>query len=61
MNILLRPQLPFSLAGPLGPDEQRYWTAANKEVVWGWKRDVGMQSRAVYSRAAWRATVTQFT
>ena len=48
MNLLVRPQLPVYLTGPLGPDQEHHWVAANKEVIWGWKRDVGIQSRSVY-------------
>lgn len=48
MNFLVRPQLPISLTGPLQRDQELHWTAANKEVIWGWKRDIGIQSRAVY-------------
>jgi hypothetical protein len=48
MNLLMRPQLPVTLTGPLREDQERHWTAANKEVTWGWKRDIGIQSRSVY-------------
>ena len=48
MNLLVRPQLPVSLTGPLQKDQERHWPAANKDVIWGWKRDVGIQSRSVY-------------
>jgi hypothetical protein len=49
MNSRARPrQLPVSLTGPLQPDQEQHWPFANKDVVWGWKRDVGTESRAVY-------------
>jgi hypothetical protein len=48
MNLLVRPQLPIALTGTLRKDQERHWTAASKEVTWGWKRDVGIQSRSVY-------------
>src|SRR5262249_41951411 len=46
MNLL--PQLPVPLIAPLQKDQERYWPGANKDVTWGWKRDVGIQSRSVY-------------
>ncbi len=48
MNLSVRPQLPVHLIGRLQMDQERYWPAANKGVIWGWKRDVGKQSRSVY-------------
>lgn len=48
MNVSVRPRLPITLIGPLQKDQECYWAAANKEVVWGWKRDVGKQNRLVY-------------
>lgn len=48
MNLLVRPQQPVPLTGPLQPYQERHWAAANKDVIWGWKRDVGTQSRSVY-------------
>jgi hypothetical protein len=41
-------QLLLSLTGPLEPQHEEYWPLANKEIVWGWKRDVGTESRTVY-------------
>ena len=48
MNLLVHSQLPVHLCGPLPQDHEQYWAAANKDVTWGWKRDVGVQSRSVY-------------
>ena len=48
MNLLLRPQSPVYLTGPLSPHHERHWDSANRDVTWGWKRDVGNQSRSVY-------------
>jgi hypothetical protein len=48
MNLLERLQPPVRLSGPLEKDQERHWLAANKDVTWGWKRDVGLQSRSVY-------------
>jgi len=48
MNLLVRPQLPVPLTGPLQKEQEGHWPAANKEVTWGWKRDIGIQSRSVY-------------
>jgi hypothetical protein len=48
MNLLVCSQLPIPLSGPLQKDQERHWPAANKDIIWGWKRDVGLQSRSVY-------------
>jgi hypothetical protein len=39
------------LAAPLDGDALQFWPRANREVLWGWKRDVGAQSRMVYYSA----------
>jgi hypothetical protein len=48
MTLLMHTQLPVHLSGPLPQDQEQYWAAANKDVIWGWKRDVGVESRSVY-------------
>ena len=48
MNVIVPPQVPICLTGPLPSDQERHWPAANKVITWGWKRDVGIQSRSVY-------------
>jgi len=42
------PHEPILLTAPLQPHQERHWPSANKEVIWGWKRDVGSESRLVY-------------
>ena len=52
MNFHERPaQLPLFLTDPLQAEQEQHWRFANKEVVWGWKRDVGSESRTVYFSA----------
>lgn len=49
MNLPVRPrQLSVPLTGPLQPDQEQHWPGANKDIIWGWKRDVSTQSRSVY-------------
>ena len=49
MNIVIsRGQAAVPLTSPLGPREVRNWSNANQNILWGWKRDVGEQSRLVY-------------
>lgn len=45
---MLFQQSPVRLADPLEEQNDLSWTTANKDVLWGWKRDVGPQSRSVY-------------
>lgn len=39
------------LAATLDVEAVRFWPRANRHVLWGWKRDVGPQSRMVYYSA----------
>lgn len=39
---------PLLLRPPLEEDHARFWSEANKDVLWGWKRDVDEHSRVVY-------------
>lgn len=39
---------PVLVAGPLASRDKPFWPHANKEILWGWKRDTEGQSRAVY-------------
>ena len=49
MNILSPlHQQPVVLMSSLDPPHDIHWDSANKEVVWGWKRDAARQSRSVY-------------
>jgi hypothetical protein len=38
----------IELAQVLSDSAADFWELANKQILWGWKRDVGDQSRAVY-------------
>jgi hypothetical protein len=49
MNIVIsQAQAAVPLTGTLGPREASKWPHANHNILWGWKRDVGLQSRSVY-------------
>lgn len=39
---------PILVAPPIGASDCLFWPKANKEILWGWKRDTGIQSRIVY-------------
>jgi hypothetical protein len=36
------------LADELSDDAAEFWHVANKDITWGWKRDVGSQNRMVF-------------
>ncbi len=36
------------VAPPLPSEHRSFWPVANKEILWGWKRDAQCQSRVVY-------------
>lgn len=39
---------PVLVAPPIVPSDYSFWSQANREILWGWKRDAGIQSRVVY-------------
>ena len=39
------------LQAGLDASQARFWDRANRDVLWGWKRDVGRESRVVYFSA----------
>lgn len=50
LNQLLRGSVgtPCIVGPPLTESERAFFPQANKHVLWGWKRDSGLQSRSVY-------------
>ncbi|GEM_PF-5093073 len=42
------PSAQIVVAPPLGVQGATFWPQANNQILWGWKRDSGMQSRTVY-------------
>lgn len=39
---------PVVIIGKPSEEVRRFWDCANKDIVWGWKRDSGAQHRTVY-------------
>jgi hypothetical protein len=44
--------MPLVLLDRLPDEAERFWRRANREVLWGWKRDVGPEKRLVYFSGA---------